>query len=76
MSAITELFYQTNRIETTNNFQLSITVVGFLLQKKEKGDDYMNKPIIDIPRASENTIRALVNAGILVVTENGIKIAK
>lgn len=36
----------------------------------------MNKPIIDIPRASESTIRALVNAGILVVTEEGIKVAK
>lgn len=43
---------------------------------KTRGDDYMNKPIIDIPRASESTIRALVNAGILEVTEDGIKVAK
>lgn len=43
---------------------------------KTRGDDYMNKPIIDIPRASENTICALVNAGILEVTEDGIKVAK
>lgn len=36
----------------------------------------MNKPIIDIPRASESTIQALVNAGILEVTEEGIKVAE
>ncbi len=36
----------------------------------------MKTPIIDIPRASESTIRALINAGILEVTEDGIKIAK
>ena len=36
----------------------------------------MKTPIIEIPRASESTIQALVNAGILEVTENGIKITE
>ena len=34
----------------------------------------MKSPIITIPRASESTIQALVNSGILEVTENGIKV--
>ena len=34
----------------------------------------MKTPIIPIPRASESTIQALVNAGILEVTEDGIKV--
>lgn len=34
----------------------------------------MKTPIIEIPRASESTINALINAGILEVTENGIKV--
>lgn len=36
----------------------------------------MKTPIIAIPRASESTISALVNAGILEVTKDGIKVAK
>ena len=32
----------------------------------------MKEPIIEIKRASEETIKALINAGILVVTENGL----
>ena len=36
----------------------------------------MKSPIITIPRASESTIQALVNAGILEVTEEGIKVAE
>ena len=36
----------------------------------------MKPPIITIPRASESTIQALVNAGILEVTEEGIKVAE
>ena len=34
----------------------------------------MKTPIIPIPRASERTIKALINAGILEVTEDGIKV--
>lgn len=33
----------------------------------------MLKPIIEIPRASEGLINALIKLGILVVTKNGIK---
>lgn len=36
----------------------------------------MKTPIIEIPRASESTIQALVNVGILEVTENGIKVTE
>ena len=32
----------------------------------------MKNPIIEIPRANENLINALINAGILIVTENGL----
>lgn len=32
----------------------------------------MKKPIIEIPRASEELIKALLDAGILVMTEEGI----
>ena len=35
----------------------------------------METPMIEIPRASEETIQALINAGILVVTDEGIKVA-
>lgn len=34
----------------------------------------MKTPIIPIPRASESIIQALVNAGILEVAEDGIKV--
>lgn len=34
----------------------------------------MKIPIIPIPRASEGTIQALINAGILEVSESGIKV--
>lgn len=34
----------------------------------------MKKPIIDIPRASEDTVQALINAGILEVTEDGVRV--
>jgi len=33
----------------------------------------VKKPIIAIPRASESLIRELIEAGILEVTENGIR---
>lgn len=33
----------------------------------------MQKPIIPIERANENVIKALINAGILEMTENGLK---
>lgn len=36
----------------------------------------MKTPIIEIPRASENTIKALINAGILEVTDDGIKVTE
>ena len=36
----------------------------------------MKQPIIEIPRASEGTIRALVNAGILEITNEGIKVTE
>ena len=36
----------------------------------------MKTPIIEIPRARESTIQALVNAGILEVTDNGIKVTE
>ena len=36
----------------------------------------MKTPIISIPRASESTIQALINAGILEVSESGIKVTE
>ena len=36
----------------------------------------MKTPIIEIQRASENTIQALVNAGILEVSEDGIHVTE
>ena len=36
----------------------------------------MQKPIIEIQRASERTIRALVYAGILEITDEGIKVTE
>ena len=36
----------------------------------------MKAPIIEIPRASEKMIQALINAGILEVTDEGIKVAE
>ena len=36
----------------------------------------MKKPIIAIDYASENLINALIEAGVLVVTEDGIKCAE
>lgn len=36
----------------------------------------MQKPIIPIERASEELIKALINAGILEVTEDGLKCAE
>lgn len=36
----------------------------------------MKTPIIPIPRASERIIQALINAGILEVTENGVKVTE
>lgn len=36
----------------------------------------MKKQIIPIERASENTINALIEAGVLVVTEDGLKCAE
>ena len=36
----------------------------------------MKKQIIPIERASESTINALIEAGILVVTEEGLKCAE
>lgn len=36
----------------------------------------MKQPIIPIPHASEELIEALVKAGILIVTENGVKCAE
>ena len=35
----------------------------------------MKRPIIDIPRASDSLIEKLIEVGILIVTENGIKAA-
>lgn len=34
----------------------------------------MKTPIIPIPRASESTIQELINAGILEISEDGIKV--
>lgn len=36
----------------------------------------MQKPIIPIPRASEKLVEALIKAGILVVTADGMKCAE
>ena len=36
----------------------------------------MNTPIIQIPRASESTIQALIDAEILEVTEDGLKVSE
>lgn len=36
----------------------------------------MKTPIIEIPRASENLVKALIYAGILEVTDEGIKVAE
>lgn len=36
----------------------------------------MKEPIIPIPRASEELINALIEAGILEVTENGLRCAE
>lgn len=36
----------------------------------------MKTPIIPIPRASESIIQELINAGILEVTENGVKVTE
>lgn len=36
----------------------------------------MKRPIIDIPRASDSLIEKLIEVGILIVTENGIKAAE
>ena len=36
----------------------------------------MKRPIIDIPRASDSLIEKLIEVGILIVTENGIKVAE
>lgn len=38
--------------------------------------DRVQKPIIPIPRASEDVINALVAVGILEVTEEGIRCAE
>lgn len=43
---------------------------------REKGDCLMKTPIIPIPRASESTIQALINAGILEISEDGIKVTE
>lgn len=34
----------------------------------------MKKPIINIPRASEELIKSLINAGILFVDETGVHV--
>lgn len=36
----------------------------------------MNKPIIPIPRASEKLVKALIDAGVLIITDNGVKCAE
>lgn len=36
----------------------------------------MKTPIVEIPRASESTIKALINAGILEITDEGIKVTE
>lgn len=36
----------------------------------------MKQPIIPIPRASEKLVEALIKAGILIVTEEGVKCAE
>lgn len=36
----------------------------------------MKQPIIPIPRASEKLVKALIDAGILIVTNNGVKCAE
>lgn len=36
----------------------------------------MKKPIIPIERASEELIKVLIDCGVLVVTENGIRTAE
>ena len=36
----------------------------------------MKNPIIPIPRASEKLVKSLIDAGILIVTENGVKCAE
>ena len=34
----------------------------------------MKEPIIEIKRANEETIKALINAGIIEVTDNGLRV--
>lgn len=36
----------------------------------------MKQPIIPIPRASEELVEALIEAGILIVTADGVKCAE
>lgn len=36
----------------------------------------MKTPIIEIPRASESTIQALIDVGILEISENEIKVTE
>lgn len=39
-----------------------------------EGSENMKQPIIPIPRVSEGWVNALINAGILEVTEAGLKV--
>ena len=50
-------------------------VLNFIFQNRnERRWKYVKQPIIPIPRADEKLINALVESGILVVTEEGIKV--
>ena len=42
------------------------------IYQEQKENIHMKEPIIEIKRASEETIKALINAGILVVTDSGL----
>ena len=45
-------------------------------RRKNMERERMKKQIIPIERASESTINALIEAGVLVVTEDGLKCAE
>ncbi len=79
MSAITKILYQTSRIVTTNNFQLSIKVVGFFCAIFKEVirvivTDYNLMSVEELQIISERTgIEFQINDGKIVNAERSAK---
>ena len=82
---IYNLLYEILANQIANPYGVEVKVTTRLSDKKDtasaqgayiltkEGGKAMKKPIIPIDRASENLIKALIDAGILEVTEDGLK---